>query len=78
MKIRIKPNQDKMYFGTLESVVSFMTKMISRKGYSIKTMTYNKKTTYKVDNIEEIDQDIIKNLVIAECEQIGLEYEIID
>ena len=62
MKIKIKPNQDKMYFRTLESVVSFMTK----------------KTTYKVDNIEEIDQDIIKNLVIAECEQIGLEYEIID
>lgn len=78
MKIKIKPNENRTYFSTTDAVVSFMSRMISRKGYSVKTLNYNKKNTYKVENLEKADQDIIKNLVIEECEQIGLEYEIID
>ena len=76
MKIRIKPSEEKMYFSTLEAVEKFMTRAIGRKGYSVsKTKDLG---CYKAEIKEKIDQDIIKNLVIAECEQIGLEYEIIN
>ena len=76
MKIRIKPKESSMYFSTLSSVESFMTRSIALLGYSV-TKKENQ-VGYKVEITEKIDQEIIKNLIITECEQIGLEYEIID
>mgnify|MGYP003151322532 CR=1 FL=1 len=76
MKIRIKPKENSMYFSTLDSVENFMTRAIARLGYSV-TKKENQ-VGYKAEITEKIDQEIIKNLIITECEQIGLEYEIID
>jgi hypothetical protein len=78
MKIRIKPNKEKMYFSTLESVEKFMTRAIGRKGYSVIATNTQSKGSYKAEIEEKKDQEIIKHLVISECEQIGLEYEVID
>lgn len=74
MKIIIKPNKDRMYFSTKDAVVGFMSGIIARKGYEINS----KEGLCTVKNIVKEDQDTIKTLVISECEQIGLEYEIID
>ena len=76
MKIRIKPKENSMYFSTPDSVENFMTRAIARLGYSV-TKKENQ-VGYKAEITEKIDQEIIKNLIITECEQIGLEYEIID
>lgn len=73
MKIIIKPNKDRMYFSTKDAVVGFITGIVAREGYTINS----KNDSYKVENIKQIDQDKIKKLVVSECEQIGLEYEII-
>ena len=78
MKLKIYPNKDKMYFSTLDSVESFMSHIISRKGYCVNENFGKGKKSFKVENLEEVDQEIIVNMVVAECEQIGLEYEIID
>ena len=78
MKIRIKPNKEKMYFSTLESVENFMTRTISRKGYTVKRTNTQDQGSYRAEITEKVDQEIIINTVISECEQIGLEYEIID
>ena len=75
---KIKPNKEKMYFSTLESIEKFMTRTISRKGYTVKKTNTQDQGFYKVEITEKVDQDIIINTVISECEQIGLEYEIID
>ncbi len=54
--------------------------MIARKGYNVTVMSSmvdNKiKWTHHIDITKKIDQDLLKNLVVAECEHYGLKYEI--
>ena len=78
MKIKIKPNKEKMYFSTLQSVEAFMTRMIARKGFNVDNYYESGVKKYIVDNLEESERKVIIDLVLKECEQIGLEYEIID
>ena len=54
-----------MYFSTLSSVESFMTRSIALLGYSV-TKKENQ-VGYKVEITEKIDQEIIKNLIITQC-----------
>jgi hypothetical protein len=76
MKILIHPNK-KLPMSRVESLISTL---IARKGYSVgmkSSWAHGKiKWTHYVDDIKKLDQDLIKNLVIAECEQLGLKYEI--
>ena len=76
MKLKIYPNKDKMYFSTLNSVESFMSHIISRKGYSVTERFIEGKKIFGVRDLQEVDQEIIVNLLIAECESIGLDYKI--
>ena len=76
MKILIHPNK-KYPMSRVERLIS---SMIARKGYNITIMSSrvnNKiKWTHYIDISEKIDQDLLKNLVVAECEHYGLKYEI--
>ncbi len=76
MKLKIYPNKDKMYFSTLSSVEAFMSHIISRKGYSVTEKYIQGKKIFGVRDLQEVDQKIIVNLLIAECESIGLDYKI--
>jgi hypothetical protein len=76
MKILIHPN-NKYPINRVEKLIS---NMIARKGYNVTVMSSmvdNKiKWTHHIDITKKIDQDLLKNLVVAECEHYGLKYEI--
>ena len=53
-----------------------MSHIISRKGYSVTEKYIKGKKIFGVKNLQKVDQEIIVNLLIAECESIGLDYKI--
>ena len=64
----------------MSRVESLISALIARKGYSVRmksSWAHGKiKWTHHIDISEKIDQDLLKNLVVAECEHYGLKYEI--
>ena len=60
----------------MAKIEKIITSVVARKGYSI----YAKKdmSSYGVNSLKQIDQDVLKTLIIKKCEQYGLEYEIIN
>jgi hypothetical protein len=59
----------------MEKIEKLFSSAIGRKGYSVSNKGNN---AYKVEKLEQLDQDILKILIIGKCDQYGLEYEIVD
>ena len=64
----------------MRRVENLISSMIARKGYSVvmrsSVKNHKLKWIHYIDNIQQIDQDLLKNLVVSECEHYGLKYEI--
>lgn len=71
MLIHIKPNDRYPWF----KVKSIIAVAIARKGYGVNA-TGNK--AYKVMDLRQDDQNVLKLLVIKLCEHYGFEYTIDD
>tara|TARA_Y100000401_G_scaffold54494_1_gene42827 strand:- start:1104 stop:1352 length:249 start_codon:yes stop_codon:yes gene_type:complete len=76
MKILIYPN--KKY--SMSRVEKLILNMIARKGYNVNIVSSKVgdkiKWTNRIDINEQLDQDLLKNLVVAKCEHYGLKYKI--
>jgi len=74
MNIYIHPND--RY--PIHEVKRIFTSAVARKGYNIMTIVGRNNESYKVQGLKQLDQDLLKTLVIKECEHYGLDYEITD
>ena len=76
MKILIYPN--KKY--SMSRVEKLILNMIARKGYNVNIVSSKVgdkiKWSNRIDINEQLDQDLLKNLVVAKCEHYGLKYKI--
>mgnify|MGYP003112004798 FL=1 len=64
----------------MSRVEKLILNMIARKGYNVNIVSSKVgdkiKWTNRIDINEQLDQDLLKNLVVAKCEHYGLKYKI--
>ena len=64
----------------MSRVEKLILNMIARKGYNVNIVSSKVgdkiKWSNRIDINEQLDQDLLKNLVVAKCEHYGLKYKI--